>query len=487
MPKEGMNVRLRDWRQQAGLTRAEMAKMVNLSKSGVKHSLTCDEERIRRWESGEVSWPREEYRLALAEITQLGPEDLGFAPVRRSRARVTPADDTADETTSAQSTHHFPMRQVGTNVSPLRDNQALELQLPSTADEETLVVPGRAPDGRIVFLSVSRRTFLQGLGIGLAGITPPQSRSPHIPSTRRLASTIGDASPVEHLYQVRQVLIDNDNLLGPLNAIPAVQQQITAIQQLRHEARGADRHQLLKLQAEYCEFCGWLYHDAGDFRTAQYWTDRALELSHTIADRDMTAYIMARKSQLSGDIGDSVAAIDMAEAASNLARPGSRLQALAPTYGGYGHALHRDDDAARSELDRAHELLLDIAEDPGSPWAVWLDEPYLQAQRARSNAALGRFGEAVEGFQQAITAVPYSFRRDRGVYLSRQALAYAGAEEPEQAVGVAMSALYIAEETGSARIMNELLKLDKQLHQWRSTPLVAEFNTALRSTVVKQA
>ncbi|MEU8107099.1 hypothetical protein AB0C18_25640 [Nonomuraea muscovyensis] len=50
-----------------------------------------------------------------------------------------------------------------------------------------------------------------------------------------------------------------------------------------------------------------------------------------------------------------------------------------------------------------------------------------------------------------------------------------------------MSALYIAEETGSARIMNELLKLDKHLDQWRSEPLVAEFHTALRSTVVKQA
>ncbi|WP_185088118.1 helix-turn-helix domain-containing protein [Nonomuraea muscovyensis] len=487
MPKSGANVRLRDWRQRAGLTRAEMAKMVNLSESGVKHSLTCDEERIRRWEAGEVSWPREEYRLALAEITRLNPEDLGFVPIRRSRVRIVPADEAADETTSAQSAHDFPLWQSGPNFSHLRDKRELELQLPSTADEETLVVPGRAPDGRIVFLSVSRRTFLQGLGIGLAGITPSQSRTPHIPSARRLVSTIGDANPIEHLYQVRQVLIDNDNLLGPLNAIPAVQQQITAIQQLRQETRGADRHQLVRLQAEYSEFCGWLYHDAGDFRTAQYWTDRALELSHAVADRDMTAYIMARKSQLAGDIGDAVTAIDMAEAAGNLARPGSRLQALAPTYAGYGHALYRDDDAARSELDRAHELLLDIAEDPGSPWAVWLDEPYVQAQRARSNAALGRFDEAVEGFQQAITAVPHSFRRDRGVYLSRQALAHAGAEEPEQAAGVAMSALYIAEETGSARIMNELLKLDKQLYQWRSTPLVAELHTALRSTVVKQA
>lgn len=124
MPKAGMNVRLRDWRQKAGLTRAEMAKMVNLSESGVKHSLTCDEERIRRWEAGEVSWPREEYRLALAEITRLAPEDLGFVPIRRSRARAAPADEAADETISAQSAHDFPLWQAGLNFPPFGTNRS---------------------------------------------------------------------------------------------------------------------------------------------------------------------------------------------------------------------------------------------------------------------------------------------------------------------------------------------------------------------------
>ncbi|MEU8252041.1 helix-turn-helix domain-containing protein [Nonomuraea sp. NPDC048916] len=85
MPEAIPNGRLRNWRQQAGLTRAEMAKMVNLTKSGIKYALACDEERIRRWEAGEVTWPREPYRLALAEVTHLDPEDLGFTPIKRAR------------------------------------------------------------------------------------------------------------------------------------------------------------------------------------------------------------------------------------------------------------------------------------------------------------------------------------------------------------------------------------------------------------------
>ncbi|MGN9787171.1 hypothetical protein ACTMTF_37505 [Nonomuraea sp. ZG12] len=477
MPKMGMNVRLREWRQKADLTRAEMAKMINLSKSGIKYKLTCDEERLRRWEAGEVAWPREPYRLALAEVTHLDPEDLGFVPVKRGPAKAE----------NEQLPHSSSLANIGTNLAALRDKADFERQLSAPADEGTLVVPGRAPDGRIIFLSVSRRTFLQGLGVGLAGIMPSENTSLPVSPARRLATATGDLSPVEHLQQVRKVLIDNDNLLGPLNTIPAVQQQITAIHQLRQAARGTDRHQLLRLQAEYCEFCGWLYHDAGDFQAAQYWADRALELSHAVADRDMTTFILARKSQLAGDMGDAVTAIDLAEAASTLARPGSKLEALAPTYGGYGHALRNDGNTARRELDRAHELLLNVADDPNSPWGLWLDEPYLQAQRARSNAELGRFSEAVEGFRYATAAVPPSFRRDLGVYLSRESIAHAGAGEPEHAASVAMSALCIAEDTGSARIINELLKLDQQLQPWRSAPLVAELRTALRGTVLRQA
>jgi transcriptional regulator with XRE-family HTH domain len=81
------NDRLRAWREDADLTRAEMAKMINLSKSGIKHGLTCDEERIRRWEAGEVLWPHEPYRLAIKEVTHRDLEDLGFIPRRGGPAR----------------------------------------------------------------------------------------------------------------------------------------------------------------------------------------------------------------------------------------------------------------------------------------------------------------------------------------------------------------------------------------------------------------
>jgi transcriptional regulator with XRE-family HTH domain len=84
MPESVPNVRLRAWRNERRLSRLEMADRINATPTGVSERLTCDEERIRRWEAGEVRWPRTPYRLALTQLTGLQPEELGFSPVRQS-------------------------------------------------------------------------------------------------------------------------------------------------------------------------------------------------------------------------------------------------------------------------------------------------------------------------------------------------------------------------------------------------------------------
>ena len=74
------NIRLRSWRDNAHMTRAELADAINKSPTGQSLTLFCDDERIRRWESGEVLWPSADYRKAPQEVTQRSPHDLGFSP-----------------------------------------------------------------------------------------------------------------------------------------------------------------------------------------------------------------------------------------------------------------------------------------------------------------------------------------------------------------------------------------------------------------------
>ncbi|MFB4267250.1 XRE family transcriptional regulator [Nonomuraea sp. GTA35] len=97
MPDYIPNVRLRAWRNEHRLTRADMADRINATPVGIAERLTCDEERVRRWEAGEVRWPRTPYRLALTQLTGLEPEALGFSQTKQTgggliEARVIPAD-----------------------------------------------------------------------------------------------------------------------------------------------------------------------------------------------------------------------------------------------------------------------------------------------------------------------------------------------------------------------------------------------------------
>jgi len=326
---------------------------------------------------------------------------------------------------------------------------------------------------------VRRRDFLRAAGtVAVAGALVPVQRL--LPTNRSAAAAsvieLSDVNPIEHLARVRAVLVDADNLLGPHHAIPQVVQHIDLIQRLRATRSGADSIELLRMRARFAEFAGWLYQDAGDAEEARRWLDRALEWAHAVGDTEMATYILARKSQLAGDVCDTMAAIDCAAAARHLAQPGSRLHALALTYGAHGEALAGRNAECLRALDNAQELLATMELDPNARWAPWLDAGYVDVHRAQSFTHLGVPQRGIGLFQAAIRDLPPSFRRDRGVYLAREALAHAVSREPEQAAQVGTLALTIAAETQSGRIGSELGRLHAALYEWRAVPMVSEFH-----------
>lgn len=370
-------------------------------------------------------------------------------------------------------------------------NRGLELALPpvdhalSEMDHDGVTVPCRTADGRIMWVNVPRRTFLLGGIAAAAGAA--EGPNPRIASRSSAISGTGDLSPVEHLRRMRKMLVDSDNLLGPRHLILTVHEHIRAIQELRVGREGADRRALLSLQAEFAEFAGWLHQDCGDYRQAQYWLDRALDWSHAIADPEMTVFVMARKSQLAGDMRDPESAIDLADAAAAIARPGSRLHAVALTYQAHGYALAGDPTSSMRTIDQARSLAAAAEKEKEPGRATWLDGAYVEVQQGRCLSALGSHERAVAVYQQAIRDLPQPFRRDRGVYLAREAQAYSGTREPEQAATIGMEALAIAGETGSGRIVNELALLDSDLARWARVPAVAAFRDALTTVIPQEA
>lgn len=339
----------------------------------------------------------------------------------------------------------------------------------------------------MVWVALDRRTLLRsGVGLGAAtalGVGTPASAAsvPGLVRRVRAASAYG-STPVEHLRKTRRLLIDSDNLLGPRQVVQAVREHIDVIKELRQDAKGSDRRDLMELQTQYGEFLSWLYQDLGNNQQAQFWLDRAFQWSHTVGDVDLTSYVMARKAQLAGDMTDLTDVVDLAEAAQRMARPRSRLAAVARTYEAYGHALRGEHTESERAIDHVRNVLDGVAADP-SPWGVWLNASYVEVHRAQGLSVLGRHDQAADAFAGAIRLLPDGYHRDRGVYMARQAVALAGAQVPEQAASIGMHALMVAEDTGSGRITNELIRLDRALMPWQRLPEVAEFRGAFDGTI----
>jgi transcriptional regulator with XRE-family HTH domain len=304
--------------------------------------------------------------------------------------------------------------------------------------------------------------------------TPPES-----PAPREFPDGI---SPAEHLHRLRVVLMEQDNLLGPGHVAPVLLDQIRLIEQLRQGRDGTDARDLLLLQAMYSEFAAWCAQDAADWRTAQYWLDRALELAHMTLDPVWPAYILARKAQLAGDMHDPVHAVGLARAAAATARDGyqARLSAAAAVYQAQGHALGGDETACLAALETAHDQADNPDEDPSVPWAGWLGPLYVTVHEARCRAALGRHDQAAALYAGAIAGIPDRMCRDRGVYTARMALAQAGTGDIDAAAAAGLAALAVAQATSSGRIITELRRLDSAIvrHRTRGTAALHDALTA---------
>ncbi|MBN1173032.1 MAG: helix-turn-helix domain-containing protein [Micromonosporaceae bacterium] len=350
-----------------------------------------------------------------------------------------------------------------------------------------ITLPARTADGRIVLVTISRRSLLQGIGASAVAATAMETASAIAP-LRAYAATVGDdVHPVEHFEQVRRALADSDNLLGPGHVMQAVRTQIGIIHDRRLASRGSDRLGLLRVQVQFADLLGWLHQDSGDHGMARHWLDRALEWSHLDPDSPAApAFILARKAQLAGDGRDGDETIELAQAAARLVPPRSRFVAIALTYGAHGHALQGELDACRRHYDQAHDLLDRIVPDE-QPWGQFFNHGYIDVQRAQSLAVLGRHREAAAGFAAAITSLPAGFHRDQGVYLARQAVAHAGAADADQAAACGLRALAIGIETDSDRIMKMLVRLDSDAARWRrSVAGLGELHQALEARLCRR-
>ncbi|MFB7213124.1 hypothetical protein [Streptomyces sp. NPDC056255] len=205
---------------------------------------------------------------------------------------------------------------------------------------------------------------------------------------------------------------------------------------------------------------------------AAFWRGLTQEIAMRSRDPHLIGYSPVNQAQVRTDLGDGHAVIDLCEAALDDAeRLAPKVRVMSLQQQAPGSSSVGDRTAVDQLIDQASGLLSAVDDD--LPWgnACRRTPGYLEAQRATCYGRLGLGAEAGRLWSQVLELVPETARRDRGVYMARQATAAAAAREPDQAVEIARTVATIAAETRSARMARELVSLERAMRPWQDSPV----------------
>lgn len=337
----------------------------------------------------------------------------------------------------------------------------------------SVIVEVRLPGGGSISVSLSRRGFGQLIAAGAVTAA--------IPGARDLGGTSGPVYAVRQPSRVddqilgyfRRALAEfytADKMLGPRSLIGPVLAQVSVLDELRRGASARYTDPVLQVLAQYGEMAGWLLQDAGDLDAAAGWSARAAQWAQCAGDTNLAAYMLVRQANIAVLTGDQTAVVQFAAGARrDQARLEPKLTALALQQQARGHARLGEFSECFTLLDQATSTLAAHPEvsQPGVP--VYLhnyDLGTLREQSAACHLQAGHAAEAITILETALAESDPGLLRDRGHLTAKLAVAVARSAQPEpdRAATLGMDALDTARETGSARIMRELAKLDQALH-----------------------
>jgi hypothetical protein len=199
-----------------------------------------------------------------------------------------------------------------------------------------------------------------------------------------------------------------------------------------------------------------------------------LELAHRAGDPQLVAYALTCKAMVRADAGDGIGAVDLAAAALAVDdKLCAKAQVMALQHAAFGHALLGDRAAVDQLLGDIGDLLAGMDNDD-YPWGGdrlrRAPDDIVDVQRATCYERLGLAEEAA-GLWDRVMRQPAAERRDRGVYLARQAATLLDIGEADGAAHRAMEGLRYLHETGSARMHSEFLRLHDKATRAGSNPV----------------
>ncbi|WP_051854538.1 hypothetical protein [Streptomyces sp. NRRL B-1347] len=392
------NQALADWMAEQGMTEEEFAERFNgqvAELTGRSGNATC--RTVRRWLSGEVTWPQAKQRAALARLTGRTAEALGFAPRSASPASAPGLDLDSDSGSGSGSGS-------GSNEASRQ-----------------------APERHLKSLTTATGTALTTTGTA----APPTSRGPN--------SRVG-VSDVERLTAALADLVSADDRHGGTTEVETralcLAQEALDLQQCG-SASTRVRNMLYSLAAAATCSALWAATEGHRLDAAQRHLQQSVVLAGLSTDTAVQFRVWGHASVLYRRLGrltDALAAADAGRSV-GIVRNDPVYASLGLAHTAVHQGLFGDRTAVQRSLGHAQDALCraDLAL-PRPPWMLFYDQAQLELLALLAQSALGQWADAEAHARRSLALLRPGLVRNRHRILVFQARAQLSQDALEPAL-----------------------------------------------------
>ncbi|MFB7634377.1 helix-turn-helix transcriptional regulator [Streptomyces sp. NPDC056149] len=332
------------------------------------------------------------------------------------------------------------------------------------------------------------------LGVPVEVLTTPQAPSeptlptladflpvedPLAPPGGRTRGRLGMAQVDDVQQRVHGLRLADDFLAGGDLMRPALRELRRVICMYReHSYSNPTERQLLIQIAELAQIAGWIASDAGCHEEAERVYRLGLSAATQAEDGTLAGNLAGSLAYQLSNVGREVEGLHLAlaalDGAGSHAPPKARalyLDRVAWAYtkvGGAENAQH-----AIRALGEAGEALAEDSKGTESPaWLYWVDAGELQVMESRVYTELRRPLRAVPLLRKVLGEYDATHAREMALYLSWLAVAYADANEPEEAAATAERVVSLSADVASDRTAQRVGVVLARLAEYAEVPEV---------------
>ncbi|MEU3894933.1 helix-turn-helix transcriptional regulator [Streptomyces sp. NPDC045251] len=311
----------------------------------------------------------------------------------------------------------------------------------------------------------------------LADFLPAED--PLAPLSVHPGGRVGMGQVADMQQRVHGLRLADDVLAGGDLMRPALRELRKAVRIFReHSYTDLTGRQLLVQIGELAQIAGWIASDAGQHEEAERIYRLGLSAATQAEDRTLAGNLAGSLAYQLSNTGREVEGLDLARAAFDGAGPDAppkaralyldRVAWSATKAGGTENAQH----AMRALGEASEALNSDSGESEEPAYLYWVDAGELQVMESRVYTELRRPLRAVPLLRDVLGRYDATHTRELALYLSWLAVAYADANEPEEAAATAERVISLSADVASERTAERVRVVLARLAEYADVPEV---------------